>query len=187
MRVNDAKGFMAFWTDITEEYVLRFQEWHNCEHTIERTSVPGFMVGRRYRGIGEGAPMFFISYETTEPGVFKSKPYMDRLNDPTPWTQEALTHFHNIMRNIYRVVGVAGEQAPAEAPYALTVRFNIKPEAEAETVDWYVKECLPAMASVDGVFRVRLFEVDEEISNIKTTERAIYGGGPGQQKYLIYC
>ena len=54
-------------------------------------------------------------------------------------------------------------------------------------MDWYVRECLPAMASVDGVFRARLFEVDEEISNIKTAERAIYGGGPGRQKFLLYC
>ncbi len=186
MRVNDAKGMMAFWTDITEKYVLRFQEWHNCEHMSERTSIPGFMVGRRYRGIGN-APMFFISYETTGPDVFKSQPYLDRLNKPTPWTKEALTHFNNNMRNIYRLLAASGEQAQSEAPYSLAVRFNIRPAAERETVDWYVKECLPALTAVKGVFRARLFEVDEEISNIKTAERAIYGGGPGQQKYLVYC
>ncbi len=186
MRVNDAKGMMAFWTDITEEYILRFQEWHNCEHVIERTSIPGFMVGRRYRGIGD-SPMFFISYETTEPAVFKSQAYMDRLNNPTPWTKEALLHFNNNMRNIYRLVEASGEQAPSEAPYTMAVRFNIKPEAETETVDWYSTDCLRALTAVEGVFRARLFEVDEEISNIQTAERAIYSGGPGRQKYLLYC
>ena len=38
---------MGFWTDIDEDYVLEFQKWHNCEHMTERTSIPGFHVGRR--------------------------------------------------------------------------------------------------------------------------------------------
>lgn len=185
MRINDATGMMAFWTDITDSYILRFQEWHNCEHMIERTSIPGFMVGRRYRAIGQG-PMFFISYETTGPEVFSSEAYMERINNPTPWTKEALKYFNNNMRNIYRLIDGAGEQAPAEAPYALAVRFNIIEGAESETVDWYIKELLTPLVGVEGVFRGRLFEVHEEISNLPTAERAIYGGGPGEQRYLAY-
>ena len=181
--VNNAQGMMAFWTDIDADYVMRCQEWHNCEHMVERTGVPGFLVGRRYRGMGD-APMFFISYETTDSAVFKSPAYMERLNNPTPWTQEALTHFNNSMRNIYRRLACSGKQAPQEAPYALVYRFNIP--AGAETVDWYGSELLPALQALPGVFRARLFEVDEEISNIKTAERTLYGGGPGEQKCLAY-
>ncbi len=181
--VNNAQGMMAFWTDIDVDYLLRFQQWHNCEHMVERTGVPGFLAGRRYRGMGD-APMFFISYETTDSAVFKSPAYMERLNNPTPWTQEALTHFKNNMRNIYRLLACSGQQAPQEAPYALAYRFNIP--AGAATVDWYSSDLLPALQALPGVFRARLFEVDEEISNIKTAERNIYGGGPGEQKYLAY-
>jgi len=130
--------------------------------------------------------MFFISYETTASDVFKSEPYMERLNDPTPWTKEALTHFNNNMRNIYRLLKVNGEQAPAEAPYTLVFRFNIAEGAGAETIEWYAKEVMEPLSEIEGVFRGRLFEVDEKISNIQTAERAIYGGGPGQQKYLAY-
>jgi len=31
MRVLDAKGLMAFWTDIEDEHLLDVQKWHNCE------------------------------------------------------------------------------------------------------------------------------------------------------------
>ena len=181
--VNNAQGMMAFWTDIDVDYLLRFQQWHNCEHMVERTGVPGFLAGRRYRGTGD-APLFFISYETTDSAVFKSRAYMERLNSPTPWTQEALTHFKNNMRNIYRLLACSGQQAPQEAPYALAYRFNIP--AGAAIADWYGSDLLPALQALPGVFRARLFEVDEEISNIKTAERNIYGGGPGEQKYLAY-
>ena len=186
MRNKDSKGLMAFWTDIDEDYILEFQKWHNCEHVTERTSVPGFHVGRRYRGIGN-APMFFISYETADAAVLNSDPYLNSLNNPTPWTQEALTHFNNNIRNIYSLLACAGDQAPTEAPYAYVIRFNLEPgAAEVETLEWYTKELLPALQAIPGVFRVRFYEVDEEISNVMTAERAVYGGGPGQQKYLLY-
>ena len=185
MSSQEPQGLMAFWTDIDHDYILEFQKWHNCEHMTERTSIPGFMVGRRYRGM-DRAPMFFISYETSDSAVFKSQPYLDRLNDPTPWTKEALTHFNNNMRNIYRLLAGHGEKAPTEAPYSLVVRFNLLEKTESETLDWYANQIMPELTGLPGLFRARLYEVDEEISNLKTAERAIYGGGPGEQRYLAW-
>jgi hypothetical protein len=185
MRNVDSQGMMAFWTDIDEDYILDFQRWHNCQHMTERTSVPGFHVGRRYRGTGD-APMFFISYETVDSAVFKSQPYMDRLNNPTQWTQQALTHFNNNMRNIYRLTASAGAPAPTEAPFAQVYRFNLDQADEAGAVQWCADKFLPALAGLENMHRARLYEVDEEISNIQTAERGIYGGGPGEQKYLLY-
>ncbi|MDP7547459.1 MAG: hypothetical protein QGF20_09215, partial [Alphaproteobacteria bacterium] len=100
MKREGSLGLMAFWADIDHDYTLRFQEWHNCEHIPERISIPGFNVGRRYRGIGD-APKFLMFYETDTAAVFASEAYMARLNDPTPWTQESLPHFGNPSRNIY--------------------------------------------------------------------------------------
>ncbi len=185
MRNKVSKGLMAFWTDIDEDYILEFQKWHNCEHMTERTSIPGFHVGRRYRGTGD-APMFFISYETIDATVMKSEPYLNALNRPTPWTRQALTHFNHNIRNIYGLFASVGAQAPTEAPYAFVIRFNIDPGSETETIDWYKKTLMPALQGIPGVFRVRLYAVDEAISNIMTAERAVYGGGPGQQKYMAY-
>jgi hypothetical protein len=168
---------MAFWADIDHDYTLRFQEWHNCEHIPERISIPGFNVGRRYRGIGD-APKFLMFYETDTAAVFASEAYMARLNDPTPWTQESLPHFGNPSRNIYGLESAVGSVAPIEAPYAHTLRFNMAEGSDIST--W-----LTALADRDDVHRARLYAVDEGISNIMTSERQIYGGGPGQQKYLV--
>ena len=176
MKREESLGLMAFWADIDHDYTLRFQEWHNCEHIPERISIPGFNVGRRYRGIGD-APKFLMFYETDTAAVFASADYMARLNDPTPWTQESLPHFGNPSRNIYSLELAAGSVAPMEAPYIHTLRFNMAEGADAAT--W-----LAALADRDDVYRARLYAVDEEISNIMTSERQIYGGGPGQQKYL---
>ena len=178
-----SKGLMAFWTDIDEDYVLEFQKWHNCEHMTERVSIPGFHVGRRYRGIGN-APMFLITYETAGSEVLKSEAYMKALNSPTPWTKEALTHFTNNIRNIYSIVAVEGTPAATEATYVFVARFNFDPEAEREGIGWYAKAYLPQVCAIPGVYRGKFYEIDEKTSSIMTKERQIYGGGPGQQKYL---
>ncbi len=173
MKREGSQGLMAFWADIDADYTLRFQEWHNCEHIPERISIPGFNVGRRYRGVDEG-PNFLMFYETDTAAVFASEPYLERLNDPTPWTRESLPHFQNPSRNIYSLRASVGHVAPLEAAYIHTLRFNL----DGEPDDW--REWL----SMDDIYRARLYAVDEEISNIMTSERQIYGGGPGQQKYL---
>lgn len=183
MRSKVSKGLLAFWTDIDEDYILEFRKWHNCEHMTERVSIPGFHLGRRYRGIGN-APMFLMSYQTADSAVLKSEPYMKVLNNPTPWTKEALTHFNNNIRNIYRFIAAEGKPAPTEAPYVFVVRFNIESGAEKEWLEWYIKDYLPQISAIPGVYRGRIYEIDEGVSNIMTTERQIYGGGPGQQKFL---
>ncbi len=180
MKREGSQGLMAFWADIDEADRLRFQEWHNCEHIPERISIPGFNLGRRYRGLA-GAPTFLMFYETDTASVFASDAYMARLNDPTPWTREALTYFRNPSRNIYGLLAESDQAAPMEAPYIQTFRFNMAEDA----VNRLAQDWLPAVGAMEGVHRVRLYAVDEAISGIMTSERQIYGGGPGQQKYLV--
>jgi hypothetical protein len=184
MKSYDAKGMMAFWTDIDDENLLEVQKWHNCEHMTERVSIPGFIVGRRYRGVDE-APTFFISYETRDTDVLQSDAYLQALNNSTTWTQQALTFFKNNIRNIYSRATVTGSAPATEAPYNYVLRFNIDAGNEEHTLNRLKADYLPAIAALPSVFRSRFYEIDEKISNIKTGERDIYGGGPGRQKYLL--
>ena len=56
---------------------------------------------------------------------------------------------------------------------------------EEQMLDRLTADYLPAIAAATDAIRSRLYEIDEKISNIKTGEREIYGGGPGRQKYLL--
>ena len=184
MKPYDARGMMAFWTDIDDENLLEVQKWHNCEHMTERVSIPGFIVGRRYRGL-EKAPTFFITYETRDTDVLQSDAYLQALNNSTPWTKHALTFFKNNIRNIYSLAFVTGTSPATEAPYNYVLRFNIDSDDAEQTLEQLKADYLPALTALPAVFRSRFYEIDEKISNIKTSEREIYGGGPGQQKYLL--
>lgn len=178
-----ALGFMGFWADIDAEYELRYQEWHNCEHMPERVGIPGFIEGRRYRAV-HGSPRFFMCYVTEGPEVLGSAVYLAALNRPTPWTSEALTHFRNPVRSLYRNhcrVGFAG----GYAPYILQRRFDHK--ADAATLAEMVRAAVAQDTSgvLSGTLSGGLYEVDEAISGIMTAERRIYSGGPGRQQYLF--
>jgi hypothetical protein len=171
-------GLMAFWASFNEEYVLRYQQWHNCEHMPERVSIPGFLRGRRYRAMDD-SPHFLMMYDTASPEVLSSTAYLDALNNPTPWTQEALTQFRTPVRNIYRFVAEAGAPGPFVAPWITALRFNL-PEGQAPDASGWLQE----LTEAPDVDLVQLWQVDETASMIMTRERKIYGGGPGQQMYL---
>ncbi|MBI5128615.1 MAG: hypothetical protein HZA66_04190 [Rhodopseudomonas palustris] len=172
-------GLMAFWADIDPDYVLRYQQWHNCEHIPERVSIPGFREGRRYRTISD-APHFLMFYETDATSVLASAAYMAALNTPTDWTREALTHFRNPVRSIYTRLAAAGQAGPFTSPYVVSLRFDLPEGGE----DDYAGAWIAAVGQSHGVSRARLWRADAAVSNIATSERKIYGGGPGKQAYL---
>lgn len=173
-------GLMAFWSDIDEDYLLRYQQWHNCEHVPERVSTPGFRRGRRYRDVS-GAPHFLMMYETESPATLGSQAYLARLNSPTPRTKEALTHFRNPARGIYSLAESVGEEGEFCAGWLTSLRFN--PARAVEPDD--VRRWLEAMADGPSVGRVQLWQADVATSGIVTSERKIYGGSAAGDHLLL--
>lgn len=172
----DGTGLMAFWARIERSYLGRFRQWHNSEHMPERVSIPGFLAGQRY--LGHGSDDFFLMmYETRDPTVLGGPDYLARLNAPTAWTRESLPHFREPARSIYRRLAVLGASDLLAAPCLASVRFNAAAAPAADLV--------ARVAAQPGAARTRLFEIDAAISGIQTAERRIYGGGPGEQRYLL--
>ena len=101
-------GILAIWHDVGEAIGDEYEQWYFGEHLPERVGVPGFVAGRRYEAVS-GAPKFLTYYEGIGPDVFVSKPYMDRLNDPTQLTTRVLQHFRNTNRTICRRIWEAGD------------------------------------------------------------------------------
>jgi hypothetical protein len=182
---TESLGLMAFWASFESQNLVRYVEWHNCEHMAERVSIPGFQTGRRYRIDGE--PRRFLQfYETETSLVLGSKLYLDALNSPTLWTKEALTWFRDPVRNIYKLIGSCGKPHMFSAPYLTALRFNLEDGLDDSLLPIYTSEWLSALCEIPYVLRARLYRVDEVISKIMTSERKIYGGGPGDQKYLAF-
>jgi hypothetical protein len=118
-------GILAIWNDARPGREQEFETWFQGEHLEERLGVPGFLFGRRHRAIS-GANGYFNFYLTQTPAVLTSKPYLERLDNPTPMTWTIMSEIfinmnRTVCRRAYRHRGFRGA-------YAVTVRFGTAPD-----------------------------------------------------------
>jgi hypothetical protein len=128
--MNARPGILAIWNDAAPGRDADFNIWFQGEHLEERLGVPGFLYGRRHQAIS-GACGYFNFYLVESPEVLTSKPYLDRLNNPTPMTKMIMLDvFKNMNRTLcYRTL----RRGAMRGAYAVTVRFNDTPDAKALT------------------------------------------------------
>ena len=121
-------GILAIFNDCRAGREAEFEAWFQGEHLIERLAVPGFVFGRRHKAIA-GAPGYFNFYMVETPEVLTSKPYLERLDHPTPMTRTIMSEvFVNMNRTVCRRTVRRGSFRGA---FAVTARFNQTPDETA--------------------------------------------------------
>jgi len=123
-------GILAIFNDCRAGREDEFNAWFQGEHLQERLAVPGFLFGRRHQAIS-GSAVYFNFYLVESPDVLTSKPYLERLDNPTPMTKRIMSEvFINANRTICRRTIRRGAFRGA---FAVTARFNEAPDAGALT------------------------------------------------------
>jgi hypothetical protein len=125
-----------------EEEVLA---WHTTEHLPERLGVDGFISGKRLLNISPDGPRFLIVYELAGPDVMTSAGYLERLNNPTPWTRRSLQAFQHGTRTMATVLarfGTGGGDLIAlfEAPRHSQVPRSLGIDIRDGRVTWGVSD-----------------------------------------------
>lgn len=121
-------GVLAIFNDCRPGREAEFEAWFQGEHLQERLAVPGFLFGRRHQAIS-GRSGYFIFYLVESPAVLTSKPYLERLDNPTPMTKKVMSEiFINVNRTVCRR---AVRKGAFRGAYAVTVRFNAPPDEAA--------------------------------------------------------
>ena len=137
-------GILAIFNDCRAGREAEFEAWFQGEHLLERLAVPGFLFGRRHRAIS-GAAGYFNYYLVETPDVLTSKPYLERLDHPTPMTRTVMSEvFVNMNRTVCRRVARRGGFRGA---FTVTARFRRPPD---EAVLSGVLEKLTADTAVAG-------------------------------------
>jgi len=161
------QGVVAIWNDILPEGRADFFEWHNREHIPERVGIPGFRRGRRYVAL-DATPEFFTLYETDSPQVLAGADYLNRLNNPTPWTRRATAPFRNTARSLCRVALSLGT---GQGGMIVTLRYDVAEGREEEQRRLLAHRILPALADRPGIAGVHLCLADESVSKVETAEK----------------
>ncbi|HVU41354.1 MAG TPA: hypothetical protein VHD86_09940 [Xanthobacteraceae bacterium] len=118
-------GILAIFNDCRAGREAEFEAWFQGEHLLERLAVPGFLFGRRHRAIS-GTAGYFNYYLVETPDVLTSKPYLERLDHPTPMTRTIMSEvFVNMNRTVCRRVARRGGFRGA---FTVTARFSRSPD-----------------------------------------------------------
>ena len=157
-----SKAAITMWWDVAPEVRAEWEEWHTCEHFPERLGIPGFLRGTRY--VNDGS--YFVLYEAAELSTITSGPYLERLNNPTPWSRRMMPHHRNMVRSLCVVRRGYGEGVPAAMA---TVRFS----GEA-----------PELPRANGVTSAHFLEA-QPMPGTQTTEQKIRGGDATADRVVL--
>jgi hypothetical protein len=129
-------------------------DWHTYEHMHERLSIPGFERGTRWIA-RTGGPTYMVIYEVAALDVATSAAYLERLNDPTPWTAAMMTRFRHMIRGFCNVAASSGSGL---GTCAASTRFSVMNGRERDVRDSLGRNVLPAMSSRRGMASVHLLQ-----------------------------
>jgi hypothetical protein len=153
---------LAMWWDITPQMTAEFEDWHSHEHMPERLAIPGFLRGTRWVA-ASGERSYFVLYEVAGLATLTGGAYLERLNDPTPWSRRMMPHHRNMVRSLCQVRASFGRGV---AQAAATVRLDAPLAAEA----------LSALPERKGLTAAHLLESQSMAGMAPTTEQRIRGG-----------
>jgi len=148
------KAAMLLSFDIVPEAIVEHDDWHTHEHFPERLSIPGFLRGTRWIS-QQAQPGYFVMYEVEQLDILASPAYLERLNNPTPWTAQMMVHYRGMTRGLCRITDSFGA---GMGQAALFIRFKPAPGKETALRGWLVEEALPALPSQTGLASAHLFE-----------------------------
>jgi putative acetyltransferase len=113
-------------------------------------------------------------YEVRELATLASAAYLDRLNNPSPWTSKMMQHYRGMTRGLCTVAGAYGSGL---GQAGLLLRFKPAPGTESSTRDWLLQDALPRLPSKAGLCTACLFE--GALAPQMTNEQRIRGADAG--------
>ena len=175
-------GMVVIWNDIKEGMRDEFVQWHSSEHLPERVSIPGFISGQRWYG-EHASPQYLTTYVTQNTGVLTSDAYIQRLNDPTPWTLKTVAAFRHTCRAAGEVMWEYGSKK-GYGGHILAIRIT---ELEDLTI---LTEYLNSLANSPEqcfaeLLRARLVLTTPTASQLPTAERAVRTGDQNEPHMVL--
>lgn len=165
--------------DIAPEAVAEHDDWHTHEHLPERLSIPGFLRGTRWVAL-QGQPRYLVLYEVAQLQTLASAAYLQRLNNPSPWTTKMMPHYRGMTRGLCSVQGSAGF---GMGHFGWLCRFTPAPHAGAQLGEWLRDEIVSKIPAQPGVGSVHLLQ--GALAAQMTNEQRIRGADAGVDGALL--
>ena len=171
------KGFLAIWCEIGAEDLSDYRAWITKEHIADRTFLPGWNGARFCVDVTNECAHFFL-YATENKDVFSAQPYLNVLNNPSPWTNRIMPKFGPFDRALGEQLFKLGN---GFGSYMMVSR--IKDESSIDLAD--VKSKFAKFMDTPDIVSVRLMKLDRSATDIKSQEKTMRKGAEGDFHYLL--
>jgi hypothetical protein len=169
------KGILVIRSDIKADAEADYLAWLTREHTLERVGIDGFVSARMFRCCRSDVGRYLIVYDLDSPAVVDSACYLERLNNPTPWSARMMPQMGAFVRGGGAVVASAGAgSGTALLPLMLDGADSDPEQAEVDQ-----------LAGRDGIVAVRLVRADAARTTAPTNERKLRGGDASFDRLLL--
>jgi len=145
---------MLLLFDIVPDAISEHDEWHTHEHLPERLSIPGFVRGTRWVA-SNGQPRYFVMYEVLHLATLTSGAYLERLNNPSPWTSRMMSSYRGMTRGFCSVAGSFGF---GMGHAGLLIRLSPADEMASSLRKWLLQDMLPRLPARPGIGSAHLLE-----------------------------
>jgi hypothetical protein len=175
---------VAMWWDVPPEVRSEWEDWHTHEHMPERLAIPGFLRGTRWVARSPRERSYFVLYETRDLKAMTTGAYLDRLNNPTPWSRKMMPHHRNMVRSLCRVRAASGGGL---AQAVATIRFSPSRDSRASVLKWLATQRMPSLPQRRGLAAAALLEALPPSSVKPTAEQEIRGMDATADCVLLIC
>ena len=165
--------------DVVQDAIPEHDDWHTHEHLPERLSIPGFLRGTRWVAV-QGQPRYFVMYEVERLATLASDAYLERLNNPSPWTSKMMPHYRGMTRGFCSVAGSFGF---GMGNASVLIRFKPAAETGPSLRKWLLQDFLSLLPSRHGIGSAHLFE--GALTPQMTNEQRIRGADAGVDSALL--
>jgi len=177
---NSGRGAaMLLLFDIRADAIEEHDDWHTHEHLPERLAIPGFLRGSRWIATS-GSPRYLVMYEVEELAVLGGPHYLERLNNPTPWTSKMMATYSGMRRTLCDIVARRGAGLGSTA---LLIRFAANPEHGNALQGWLTGEAVRELVKRPGIASATLFSA--ALDAVMTREQQIRGRDAQLQSALL--
>lgn len=163
--------------EIVPEAIPEHDDWHSHEHLPERLSIPGFLRGTRWVAT-RGKPRYLVLYEVASVSSLTSDAYLERLNNPTPWTAKMMRHYRDMSRGLCSVAGSFGS---GMGHFARLLRFS--PNGKTDEARNQLVESIRRLPEMRGICSAHLLE--RAATAPMTHEQRIRGADAGMDWAML--
>ena len=103
---TDAGGMLYFSMNVKSDAEDEFNRWHDTEHVVNVSKVPGVLAARRYRSV-VGEHKYIAIYHLSTPSVVESSAWSEAVE--TPWTHRVRPETHDCTRIVCKAYRVAAD------------------------------------------------------------------------------